>query len=901
MEGISTTDTLIGSPGKTYTMESGLTQTVNRYLQLIGNNCTPIQLNATQNGTLANLSMPANSRIRVNFAEIRDNNGVGGADFIAGSRSTDVNNSNQGWIFEDPPDFVEVGFLGPDRSLCNDDDLELNAFNFSPSETYQWNDNSTDTTLIVDMPGTYSVMVTFGNGCEIMDEINILSPQELSVELIPDTIICEGTSFVLDGTVPLEDAEYSWSDGEVGATRDVSEEGVYTIAVSVDGCTSQDMVEVSIQETPIIDLGIDQSFCEGETFSLDAEFMGATYEWQDGSMNQTFSGDMAGTYWAEVEINQCTFRDSIDITYVATPPAEIGNDTSLCEGIPLVLSTENVADAVITWQDGTTGTDFNVTAEGPHVVTVDINGCINQDSIYVTFQQLARFDLGEDQNFCEGEPFTLDATVPESVTYEWQDGSTSPTFSGNMGGLYYATTNINDCEFSDSINIDYVPLPESEIGNDTLLCDGDLLNLTVGETTGATYTWQDGTDGRDYQVSTEGPIKVVVDVMGCANQDSIYVAYQQASNLDLGEDLSGCEGDDFNLISNVTGDEYMWSTGDTDNMINVTASGQYILSVVEGVCELSDTVDVLISLFPEVDLGPADTSLCSGDVWVVTTEIPGLWQDGTTSDSYTINSEGSFSVILDNNGCLTQESVNVAILPRPNVDLGQDINLCDGELADLSAAADLIDFTWEDGSSDRDRVINATGLYWLNAIENGCDSRDSIFISFQELPSVELGFDTTVCDDTGIVLTPQKTEGRITWQDGSTGDSYNVQEEGLIRAVIDINGCETEDEVFITFRTCFYFDSYIPNIFSPNSDGNNETFVPSFRDGVTINSYSISIFDRWGNQVFTSTSLDESWDGRIGDANSADPGVYVYIVKVDYTDDRTSGEQTITGDITIIR
>lgn len=761
MEGFSVTDTLIGAPGKSYVMESELTQTVNSYLQLIGNNCTPISLSATGNGTRANLSMPQEANMLVDFVEMRDNNGIGGADFNAGERSTDVGASNQGWLFEDPPDFIEVGFLGPDRSLCEGSDLILNAFNFSPSETYLWNDNSTDTTLIVTTPGIYSVEVTFSNGCSITDEIEIFSPQQLEVQLPDDTTICEGETLTLDGTIPLMGATYNWTDGEIGPIREISESGVFTLVVTVDGCSSEDDIEVVVQERPIIDLGVDQSFCEDENFTLDAFFPNANYLWQDGSTMSGFDGDQAGLYWVELNLNNCTFRDSINISIVEKPPVDIGDDVFLCEGTDLLLSTEDIADAVFTWQDGSLGNTFNVTQGGPHVVTVDVDGCVNTDSIFVTLQELAVFDLGMDQNICEGEMFTLDATVAEPVTYLWQDGSIDPTFSGSAEGLFFATTTLNGCMFSDSISIGVVPLPDP----------------------------------------------------------------------------------------------------------------------------------MLVS----------DTTLCEGDVWVVETDIPGLWQDGTISDMFTIDAAGTYTVILDDNGCVAEGSVDVSVQTRPEVSLGADVQLCQGEQFTLELEPNFELFEWEDGSNDLQRQIDQSGIYWVSVNENDCESRDSILIDFQALPTLELGTDTTVCEDLGILLTPQKSEGIITWPDGSSGDSFQVSSAGLIVASIDNNGCGAVDSLFIDFKSCSSFEAFIPNVFSPNGDNENDVFFATFDENVIIHDFKMSIFDRWGNRIFNSNALSETWDGRNNEGNLASDGVYVYKIEVEFTDDFTTGVERISGSITLIK
>jgi gliding motility-associated-like protein len=898
--GKTETDTLVGAPGKTYTIEAGETQNVNRYLQLIGNNCTPIQLRSDSPGSLGTINMPSAGNVVVDFIEMRDNRGTGGADFIAGARSTDIAMSNEGWVFEDPPEFVETGFLGPDRALCNNASLELNAYNFSPSETYLWSNNSTDTTITVNQTGTYSVQVTFGNGCQIQDEIIILEPQDVNVNLGSDTIICENTSITVDGSVGIQGVSYLWNDDLMTASRIVDEAGEYSITAEVDGCITRDTIFIEVQEIPLIDLGQDQSYCEGDEFTINAAYDGANYLWHDGSSDSTFTGNVAGQYWAEVEVNLCTYRDTINIDYVPTPTASIGVDTTLCEGESLFLSTPDVSGAIFTWQDGSMGREYTVTEEGPYVVSVDVTGCINSDSIYVSYQEIPEFDLGENQVLCDGTSFTLDATALPGSMYSWQDGSTDPIFNSTMDGEFIAEAIINGCAFSDSVQVVYVPIPPAEIGNDTTLCVGQTTILKSPEFTGAIYTWQDGTTGNTYEVTQEGGYVIRVDNMGCIRTDSIYVTYQDAPGFELGEDIQACENDIVDLSTDVMADDYSWNTGDNTPSISVSNSGTYTLLIQVGECFLEDSILVNFNEYPVVNLGN-DTMICDRESLLLDAGASGLWQDGTMDVTYNVTTEGEYKVTLNNNGCITADSIVVGIIPLPDVEIGESItNACDGDVVSLSLPIGTAEYQWDDGTNDDIRNVVTSGLYWLEALENGCTNRDSVTITFFDNPLIELGRDTSACDDVGVLLQPTKSEGIITWPDGSTGNSFQVNDAGWVRATINNNGCETMDSVFVTLRECNYFDAYIPNAFSPNEDGNNDNFLPVFQDGITVTEYKMVIFDRWGNKVFTSTDLSEPWDGRLNSTQTPS-GVYVYVIEVSFIDDRTSGTEIISGDVAVIR
>lgn len=762
IRGIIESDSLIGAAGKTYTFEAEHTSQVNSYLQMIGNNCTPIELVSSQSGSKATIEMPSTSKIIAEFIQMRDMRGIGGADFNAGARSTDIGNSNIGWFFEDPPDFVESGFLGVDRALCTGQDLELNAYSFSPNEVYSWNDGSMDSILTVGTPGEYFVEVQFESDCILRDTIEIFTAQDIMASLPPLENICEGTILTLDAEVPIATADYTWNDGSTNAMLDVTEAGDYTVNIDVDGCTSSASSTVSVVENPGLDLGGDRSICEGDPFILSTDVVATSYLWQDGSSTTENIGILQGLYWLEIEFDNCTFRDSSTITFAPRPTAEIGNDTTVCSNENLVLSLDNPGDLAVSWQDGSTNNDLNVTETGPYVVILDDNGC--------------------------------------------------------------------------------------------------------------------------------------------ADKDSIFVIVQEAPALELENELEDCVGEDVILVSNVVADDYAWSSGESTNQITITVltNATYSLTVTEGECIVVDQVSVIANQYPEVDLGPAMQEVCENVSLVLDAGEEGLWQDGSVTQILDVLADGSYSVTVSNSGCETVASTEITFLESPEVDLGPDIFECEGEGVVLAPNDPTLDFEWEDGSIEVTRDIESSGEYILTVEENGCIESDSISVSFQALPRIVLGQDTTVCDDVPFIIIPlSQTTGNLEWEDGSNSPNFLVESPGLINVTLTEGLCVGRDSIQVNFKDCIDFEVFIPNAFSPNEDGVNDRFEIFFAEGLVIESFDITIFDRWGNRVFTSKSTEESWDGKFN-TQDLDTGVYGYFINVSYIDDFGPDEISLTGDITIM-
>lgn len=94
--------------------------------------------------------------------------------------------------------------------------------------------------------------------------------------------------------------------------------------------------------------------------------------------------------------------------------------------------------------------------------------------------------------------------------------------------------------------------------------------------------------------------------------------------------------------------------------------------------------------------------------------------------------------------------------------------------------------------------------------------------------------------------------------------------------------------------------AYLPNAFSPNDDGINDTFEPSFGECKPV-SYEMKIFNRWGKMVFSTESFEEGWNGKINDKEAASD-LYAYYIKLSYqTEDVGTETQIISGEVSLLR
>lgn len=339
-----------------------------------------------------------------------------------------------------------------------------------------------------------------------------------------------------------------------------------------------------------INLGNDTSLCNGGNVLLDATTAGATYLWQDNSTSPTFNVTTTGTYYVEVTNNCGVAYDTININFTPGPVINLGNDTSLCIGDILLLDA-TTAGATYLWQDNSTNPTFNVATAGTYWVTVSLGaGCTGTDSIDVTYGNTVTVNLGNDTNLCAGNNFLINGTTP-GATYLWQDNSTNPTFNATISGTYWVQVTNNCGVDVDSVDITFTPAPVISLGNDTTLCNGEIINYDVS-TPGASYQWQDNSTSPTFNVSSAGTYWVNVTVNGCSDADTATISYLNLSFAQLPADTTLCDGETMLLDATSSMANYIWHDNSTNASFTVDSLGTYWVRITNACGTITDSIEV---------------------------------------------------------------------------------------------------------------------------------------------------------------------------------------------------------------------------------------------------------------------------------------------------------------------
>ena len=166
-------------------------------------------------------------------------------------------------------------------------------------------------------------------------------------------------------------------------------------------------------------------------------------------------------------------------------------------------------------------------------------------------------------------------------------------------------------------------------------------------------------------------------------------------------------------------------------------------------------------------------------------------------------------------------------------------------------------------------------------------------------PDVYLGADTTICPGSNSIILADNQNDAVSgaswlWNTGETTSSIVVVKPGYYYTVVTMNGCSSSDTVWVQ-KDC-YMD--IPNVFTPNGDGVNDYFYP--RQFLTrgLTSFNMNIYNRWGQLVYTTTSLDgRGWDGTFNGQPQPE-AAYVYIIDATFKDGQNEHHQ---GNVTLLR
>ncbi|HNW71140.1 MAG TPA: gliding motility-associated C-terminal domain-containing protein [Bacteroidales bacterium] len=504
------------------------------------------------------------------------------------------------------------------------------------------------------------------------------------------------------------------------------------------------------------------------------------------------------------------------------------------------------------------------------------------------------FNLGPDTTICSGNSITFHAGVGYN-SYLWQNGSTDSVFTASAPGMYAVTVTDKCDTYTDSVNLTIISDSQADLGNDTTICPNDNIMLDPGSGF-ISYLWQNGSTDSTLAVTVPGTYWCQVTTLCGLNSDTIIITQGPPPDINLGPDTSICEGASITIHAGSGYNSYLWQNGSTDSTYTVTIPGTYWCQVTTLCGVNADSIIITQGLQPVINLGP-DTSICEGAS--ITFHAGSgfnsyLWQNGSSDSVFVAAAAGIYAVTVTNNCGFDTDSVRIInIYPSPQPDLGNDTSFCTSVSITLDAGSGYGGYLWQNGTTDQTLPVNAPGTYSVTVTNSyGCHGSDSIQIGLESIPVVSLGNDRSLCDATSFVLDPGPGFNSYLWQDGSTEQTFEAISEGVYSVTVT-NDCGSAD-TSVTINACPKCICDIPNAFTPNSDGVNDVL---FVKGSGFTDLDYKIFNRLGEQVFFSNSIDVGWDGKWQGINQENE-VFIYVIKAKCL----NGENVfLKGNVTLLK
>ena len=735
--------------------------------------------------------------------------------------------------------------------------------------------------------GTYTVFATDINGCSSTLNITVNRAGNLGVGFSLTNSSCSGVNNGSINILPpsvYTPIQYSLNGGPTLTSNIFNNlpAGTYTIDVTdAIGCTGSTTVTLTQGAGITATFTTTPTSCSGAnngtiTVTPAGGNLPYQYSLNGGPLQSSnvFNGLAAGAYTIRVvDVNGCNTSLSVTINPGIPLNATLTKTDVSCNGAANGTITINISNGAppyqysldnVTWQTGNTFT--GLTAGTYTVYYRDNNACSNSQSVKINQPLVLNITLNAQASRCFGMAEGSITVTPSGGTNPFQYSLNNITWQGTNvfnnlapGAYTVYCQDINGCTTSRSIIITQPALLTATAAVIDATCNG-------GADGQITITPSGGTAPYYYTV-TAPPLQPLINVInvtpGTYNiliaDDNVCITTIQnvvvglSNNLSItgSPDVTICEGTStqLNVTSNAT--QFSWTQGSSLSNANIqnpvaspTVTTQYIVTATFGQCAGKDTVIVKVNPAPTPDAGP-DGDICYGQ-------------------NYRLQGSGGAQCIWTPSSSLSSSSV----------------------FNPLSIAQQTTTYSLS--------VVDAIGC--VSLVQDQVIVKVTPPIIVKTFPS-----DTVVFGGDQFQLLATSPATNYSWNPG-VGLSNPFIANPILSVTTDMKfnvtatssaGCRGDGTVNIkVFKGP---EIYMPTGFTPNGDGKNDKFKP-FTVGITKLNY-FKVYNRWGQLLFSTASLNDGWDGRINGVDQP-MSTFVWMVQGVARDGKVI---TKKGTVTLIR
>ncbi|MEZ4938614.1 MAG: gliding motility-associated C-terminal domain-containing protein [Crocinitomicaceae bacterium] len=746
--------------------------------------------------------------------------------------------------------------------------------------------------------------------------ITIQNCCDLSVTTAITDESCDGAN---DGSVDFTIAGTGTYDVIIGGTTEFNDvmagtqnwtgqaDGTFAIQiVDINDPTCDTTFNVTINAGPMLTIGSESSTDITDCVNPDGTFTvtaaGATsYELYTSAgglvtSNATgvFTGLNAGSYYVIAIMGTCAVQSStLLINNPSAPSAPVaGVSATYCVGDVISdLSATAGSSGTLTWYDdaGLTNVVGTGTALTPsasvgttiYYVTETVAGCESAaTAVTITINAIPSApNAGTDAIYCFGDIMTdLSANTSAGGSLNWYSDAgltvnigTGSTLAPNsiLGTtIYYVTESVGLCESPAStvtVVINDIPAISSEVTTDLTDCTSPNGSITIAS---------NGTSYELFDASNNSISSNTTGAFGGLGAGNYYVVVSNGNCTTTGSNLSIIDQttSSSNTINEqvCVGSSFTFADGTTQTINSATS---YVSTLTNSIgCDSIITQNVTV-VQPIITI--IDTSICEGGNY---TSI------GDAANFVNVLSSFQHTSVVQGSGiCYDTIIENVTVIPGASVNLGADFTVCYGESVTITANSNTGAPLWNNGDTLSSVTFTVTSDTTLYATVTGiCGSAsDSIHITVLPPPVIDAGSDVTI--PLGTTTQLQATSPTViisyTWTPSNYLDCDDCSDPvagplGTITYIVqgtDENGCVGYDTISVIIDGEVAI--YIPNIFSPNNDGQNDLFRVY---GPVWKSYKMEIYNRWGGLIWESEDANVEWDGTHKNGEECPQAVFVY-------------------------
>lgn len=315
--------------------------------------------------------------------------------------------------------------------------------------------------------------------------------------------------------------------------------------------------------------------------------------------------------------------------------------------------------------------------------------------------------------------------------------------------------------------------------------------------------------------------------------------------------------------------------------------------------DASFTVPDTICLGMEVLPGAVDTTTGLQHTWDM-----GDFRSEDMIPEIPFPGTGPFTILhrVENGICMDMASHLVQVISRPDIPFGDTLVCGPASLTIDFSGQNATEVYLNDVPTGPIFRIEQVGTFNIRLQNPGCAVEKEIQVNIVTFPPPILPLDSTYCYGDTVKVSIGADFGQVQWDNVATSDSFVIL-DGAAHSYQAVYEPDTLCVVSGTFnvprKDCDFNEKaiYVPNVFSPGSEGENGLLKVFPKPAVRIK--SMQLFDRWGNMLYSHQGDNPEWNGVSADGQACMPGVYTYWIE--YQDERKAGTQVLAGDVLLVR